>query len=72
MLKGTSLDKVTLNSENIKPIAFAFIELCFPEGIRQAGRRVGWLAARQAGRRAGGWAGGRGVGGQADRQAVYY
>ena len=36
MSKGTSRDEATLNSEKIKPIALAVIELCLPEGIRQA------------------------------------
>ena len=35
------LDKATLNSEKIKPIALAVIELHLPEGIRQAGRQAG-------------------------------
>ena len=39
--KGTSRDEVTLNSEKIKPIALAIIELRLPEGIRQAGGRAG-------------------------------
>ena len=33
MSKGTCLAKVTLNSEKIKPIALAVIELCLSEGI---------------------------------------
>ena len=32
--KGMSQDKVTLNSEKIKPVALAVIELRLPEGIR--------------------------------------
>jgi len=32
--KGTSWDKATLNSGEIKPIALAVIELCLSEGIR--------------------------------------
>ena len=37
MPKDTSLDEVTSNSEKIKPIALAVIELCLSEGNRQAG-----------------------------------
>jgi len=33
MPKGTSLAEVILNSENIKPVALAIIELCLSEGI---------------------------------------
>jgi len=33
--KGTSLAEVTLNSEKIKPVALAIVELCLTEGIRQ-------------------------------------
>ena len=33
--KGTSPDEATLNSEEIKPVAIAVIELCFSEGIRE-------------------------------------
>ena len=36
MSKGTSRAKVTLNSEKIKPIALAIIELCLSEGISQS------------------------------------
>jgi len=35
--KGTSWAEATLNSEKIKPIALAIIELRLSEGIRQAG-----------------------------------
>jgi len=35
MLKGTSQAEATLNSEKIKPIALAIIELRWSEGIRQ-------------------------------------
>jgi len=31
--KGTSQDEVTLNSEEIKPVAVAIIKLCLSEGI---------------------------------------
>ena len=48
MPKGTSRDEVTLNSEKIKPIALAIIELRLPEGIRQVGRQAG-QTGRQAG-----------------------
>jgi len=37
MAKGTSRAKATLNSEKIRPIALAIIELHESEGIRQAG-----------------------------------
>ena len=51
MPKGTSLDETTSNSEKIKPIALAVIELHLPEGIRQAsGRQAGGRTGRQAGR----------------------
>jgi len=33
--KGTSRDEVMLNSEKIKPVALAVIELFLSEGIRQ-------------------------------------
>jgi len=33
--KGTSQAEVTLNSEKIKPVALAIVELCESEGIRQ-------------------------------------
>ena len=35
MPKGTSRDEAMLNSEKIKSIALAVIELHLPEGIRQ-------------------------------------
>jgi len=37
-----------LNSEKIKHIALAIVELCWSECIRQAGRRAGGQAGRQA------------------------
>ena len=37
MPKGTSRDKATSNSEKIKPVALAVIELCLSEGSRQLG-----------------------------------
>jgi len=37
MAKGTSRAEVTLNSEKIKPVALAIVELCESEDIRQAG-----------------------------------
>jgi len=40
MAKGTSWAKVTSNSEKIKHIALAIVELCESEGIRQAGRQA--------------------------------
>jgi len=40
MAKGTSRAEATLNSEKIKPIALAIVELCELEGVRQAGRLV--------------------------------
>jgi len=39
MPKGTSRAEATLNSEKIKPVALAVIELCLTEGIRQSVRR---------------------------------
>jgi len=36
MAKGTSWAEVTLNSEKIKPITLAVVELCESEGISQA------------------------------------
>ena len=36
LAKGTSLDEVTLNSEQIKPIALAVIELRLSEGTSQS------------------------------------
>jgi len=36
MAKGTSRAEATLNSEKIKPVAFAIVELRESEGIRQA------------------------------------
>jgi len=36
MAKGTSQAKSTLNSEKIKPVALAILELRKSEGIRQA------------------------------------
>ena len=36
MSKGTSWDEVMLNSEKIKPVALAVIELCLSEGISQS------------------------------------
>jgi len=35
MTKGTSQAEATLNSEKIKPVALAIVELCESEGIRQ-------------------------------------
>jgi len=37
MAKGTSRAEATLNSEKIKTVASAIVELCESEGIRQAG-----------------------------------
>jgi len=37
MAKGTSRAEVTLNSEKIKPVPLAIVELLESEGIRQAG-----------------------------------
>jgi len=37
MPKGTSWVEAMSNSEKIKPVALAVIELCKSEGIRQAG-----------------------------------
>jgi len=36
MAKGTSWAKATMNSEKMKPVALAIIELHESEGIRQA------------------------------------
>ena len=36
MPKGTTRAEVTLNSEKIKPVALAVIELCLSEGISQS------------------------------------
>jgi len=36
MAKGTSWADVTLNSEKIKSVALAIVELCESEGISQA------------------------------------
>jgi len=41
MAKGTTQAEVTLNSEKIKSIALAIVELRVSKGIRQAGRQVG-------------------------------
>jgi len=49
MPKGTSQDEVMLNSEKIKHVALAIVELCWSEGIRQAGR---WADGRRARRQA--------------------
>jgi len=38
--KGTSWAEATLSSEKIKPVSFAIVELCWSEGIRQAGRQL--------------------------------
>jgi len=38
MAKGTSQAEATLNSEKIKPVALAIVELCESEDIRQVGR----------------------------------
>jgi len=35
LAKNRSPDKATLNSEEIKPVAIAIIELRLPEGIRE-------------------------------------
>jgi len=37
MAKGTSQAEVTSNSEKIKPVALAIVELCESEGISQSG-----------------------------------
>jgi len=38
--KDMSLDKATLNSEEIKPVALAISELCLSEGITQSIRQL--------------------------------
>jgi len=35
MAKGTLWAEATSNSEKIKPVPLAIVELCLPEGIRQ-------------------------------------
>jgi len=47
MAKGTSQAKATLNSEKIRPVALAIVELHESSGIRQAGGRAGRQAGRQ-------------------------
>jgi len=42
MAKGTSRAEAMLNSEKIKPVVLAIVELCKSEG-RQAGRQAGSL-----------------------------
>jgi len=37
MAKGTSWAEAVSNSEKIKPVALAIVELCESEGIRQTG-----------------------------------
>jgi len=44
MAKGTSRAEVMLNSEKIKPIALAIVELRESEGIRQL---VSWSVSRK-------------------------
>ena len=41
MPNGTPPDEAMWNSEKIKPIALAIIELHLPEGIRRAGGQAG-------------------------------
>jgi len=41
MAKGTSQGEATLNSEIIKPVALAIVELHKSEGIRQTGKQAG-------------------------------
>jgi len=40
MAKGTSQAEATSNSEKIRPIVLAIVELRESEGIRQAGRQA--------------------------------
>jgi len=40
MEKGTSQAEATSNSEKIKPVALAIVELRESEGIKQAGRQL--------------------------------
>jgi len=40
MAKGTSWAEAMLNSEKIKPVALAIVELRESEGIRQTGRQL--------------------------------
>jgi len=52
--KGTSQAEVALNSEKIKPVALAIIELCLTEGISQAvSRLVGWSVSGSVGKSVG-------------------
>jgi len=41
MAKDTSWAEATSNSEKIKPVALAIVELCESEGISQSVRQVG-------------------------------
>jgi len=41
MAKGTSRDEARSNSEKIRPVALAIVELRESEGIGQAGRQAG-------------------------------
>jgi len=47
MVKGTSRAEAMSNSEKIRPVALAIVELRETEGIRQAGGRAGGQAGRQ-------------------------
>jgi len=47
MAKGTSWAEVTSNSEKIKPVALAIVELCLSEGISQAIRQSVRLVSRK-------------------------
>jgi len=40
MAKGTSRPEAMINSEKIKPVALAIVELRKSKGIRQAGRQA--------------------------------
>jgi len=40
LAKGMSLDEATLNSEEIKPVAIAIIELRLSEGISKGGSQL--------------------------------
>ena len=48
MPKGTSRAEATSNSEKMKPVALAVIELCLSEGIRQSVSQSGSQSVSQS------------------------
>jgi len=47
--KGNTQAKVTLNSEKIKRLALAIVELCWSDGIREAiSQLVSWLVVKNS------------------------